>query len=167
MTCILCKFFISYEARDPDLQNKLEVIIMKTEDGVRLIGGFLTEVWHDGIYTSDPGRPDLRQDLYERKDGSFYLLQKWPYDFSGGRETISEVSVWELPMVLSGLEGPIGDRARALEIEDISVCHFGVGLTLDETAKRLNVSPATVKRRLPIIKAVLRGNLSVLSGEHP
>ncbi len=97
--------------------------------GSRLIGGFWSGVFHEQ-YESAPGVFDLRQELYQRQDGSFYLVQKWPYDFTEGRETIAEVSVWELPMVLSVLEGPIGGRTRALSLEDISVYHFGAGLTI-------------------------------------
>lgn len=137
---------------------------MKKEHGkdVRNIGGFWSGVFHDA-YESPPGVLDLRQELYRRQNGSFFLLQTWPYDFTEGRETIAEVSMWELPMILSVLEGPIGDRARALQIDEISAYCFGLGLTIDETAKRLCISPATVRRRMPILKAVLAGNLSRFS----
>jgi len=129
--------------------------------GSRFIGGFGSGVLHDD-YESPPGELDLRQDLYQRQDGSFFLLQKWPYDFPGGRETISEVSVWELPMVLSVLEGRIGERARALNLDEIS-SYIEAGFTVAEIAKRLGISSTAIKRRLPILKAVLTGNLSRLS----
>ncbi len=133
--------------------------------GAQHIGGFSSGVLHDD-YQSPVGVFDLRQELYQQPDGSFYLVSRWPYDFPGGWETLDEVPMQQLPTVLSVLEGPIGEKIRGLEIEKM-VAFFDAGYTLDETAKRLCISPATVKRRLPILKAVLRGNLSVLSGEQP
>lgn len=70
------------------------------------IGGFMAEIWHDGIYTSET--PDLRQDLYFEQGKGFYLQQHWPEGYPGEKVTIEPVSFGELPDVLEAIESQGG-----------------------------------------------------------
>jgi RNA polymerase sigma factor (sigma-70 family) len=73
---------------------------------------------------------------------------------------VNEVDALDLDRALTRLEGFDPDAARIVELR------FFAGLTVEETAAVLKVSPATVKREWSVIKGWLHRELTAPSGGH-
>lgn len=76
----------------------------------------------------------------------------------GGEHPGSDVDMMQLDRALTRLEAVAPDQARIVELR-----YFG-GLSIEETADALNISPATVKRHWTIARAFL---LREIEGRRP
>ncbi len=128
--------------------------------GSRFIGGFWSGVFHDD-YESPPGVLNLRQELFQGEDGCFYLRQVWPYDFPEGRVTTEPVSMAELPFVLSMCDD-FGEKARDLQI-NVILSLIMDGYDISKIADILHTTQAAIRSRMPLLKGILVGDISVLN----
>jgi len=119
------------------------------------IGSFTGVICHDEYQSQNP---DFRQELCFELGRGFFLRQRWPYDYPGGRVTEESVSWSELPDIFECIEGiPEIPKYQLHELLNLALA----GYTQEKISGFMGIPVEKVKNRFVILQRILKGSAAL------